>query len=100
MPVRERSPVAGSAQSPIIPQACRQYAAIFQSSSYIVTARELESTAVVINHHSQLPSRSIDTDVDIEGFVIFGNALFVASSEKVVHRKEIGEWTIYNKPTG
>ena len=68
----------------ITPKTCRQYAAISRSGRYIVTARELESTVTIINPHSQLPSRFIDTGVEIEGLVITGNVLLVASSEKVM----------------
>ena len=60
-----------------------QYAAISQSGSRIATALKSESTITIIDLHSQTPPRFIDTGMGIEGLVITGNVLLVASPEKI-----------------
>ena len=69
---------------PTTPQTRRQYAAISRSGNRIATAHESENTVTLIDPHSQAPSQSIDTGVGVEGLVITGNVLLVASSEKVM----------------
>ena len=77
--------------SPTTPKACHQYAAIFRSGSRIATAYESESTVTIIDLHSQTPVQVIDTGVRINGLVITGNILLVASSETVIAWLVMGE---------
>ena len=62
----------------------RQYAAISYSGSRIATAREEESTVTIVDLHSQAPVQVIDTGAKIDGLIITGNVLLVATGgEKV-----------------
>ena len=61
-----------------------QCAAISRSGRHIAIAHRLGSTVVIANLLLQTPSQFIDTCVEIEGLVITGNILLVASSKEVL----------------
>ena len=79
---------------PSIPKTYRQYAAISDCGSRILTAFDSESTVTIVDLHSQIPSQFIDTGVEIKGLAITGNVLLVAGAEKVVAWLLTGEGTV------
>ena len=76
---------------PLTPVTCRQHVAISGSGTYIATARESEETVTTISLRSQAPVQVIDTGGKVDGMVITGNILLVASSETVTAWLVMGE---------
>jgi WD40 repeat protein len=69
---------------PAISKTSRQYAAISDSGSRILTAYDSECTVAIIDLQSQAPSQFIDTGVEVKGLAVTGNVLLVAGLDKVV----------------
>ena len=58
----------------------QQYMGLSRSGTRIVTAHKLKDTVTIIDLLAQTPFRTINTGVGIEGLVLTGNVLLVASS--------------------
>ena len=66
------------------PKTSRRYAAMSRSGRRVATAYKSEKTIELIDLHSQAPSQFVEVGVEIEGLVITGNVLLVASSGKIM----------------
>ena len=62
----------------------QEYVGISRSGTRIATARKMEITVTITNILAQPRSQSIDTDMEIEGLVLTGNVLLVASAKQLV----------------
>ena len=69
---------------PITPKGAKQCAAISNSGHYIATALMFDNTITITNLHLKTPLQFITTRVQIEGLLITGNVLLVASSRGIV----------------